>query len=201
MAVRRVQLETKDSANVSFVDVKVGIYRGVYGLCEYSDNVRFVGRYYDCHNHLGDVVALIVERENVMQLSLCEVSVYGEPHLGSPCWSNPCGNGGSCKPDGCYYMCVCPKRWSGTNCEGKNGAYHAVTLMRKASSDVPQYVNNTVDGNREDMMRHGNDSLCSASALFTDPCNALGFSAWIEMRQILMVNRQDCCSFRCFNTP
>ena len=51
-------------------------------------------------------MALIVERENEMQLSLCEVSVYGEPHLGSPCWSNPCGNGGSCKPDGCYYLFI-----------------------------------------------------------------------------------------------
>ena len=93
VSVRRVQLETKDSANVSFVDVKVGIYRGVYGLCEYSNNARFVGRYYDCHDHLGDVVALIVEHEHEMQLSLCEVSVYGEPHLGSPCWSNPFANG------------------------------------------------------------------------------------------------------------
>ena len=199
LGVRRVQLETKDSANVSFVDVKVGIYRGVYGLCEYSNNVRFVGRYYDCHDHLGDVVALIVEHEHEMQLSLCEVSVYGEPHLGSPCWSNPCGNGGSCKPVACYYMCVCPKSWSGTNCEGKNWAYHAYTLMRKGSIAIPQSVDNTVDGNREDMMRHGNGNLCSESPLLTDPWYAVGFSALIEIRQILMVNRQDCCSSHMYN--
>ena len=139
-------------------------------------------------------MALIVERENEMQLSLCEVSVYGEPHLDSPCWSNSCGNGGSCKPDGCYYTCVCPKSWSGTNCEGKNWAYHAVTLLRKAYYDIPQSVNNTVDGNREDMMRHGNDNLCSASTLFKDPWYVLVFFAWIEIRHILIVNRQDCCS-------
>ena len=140
-------------------------------------------------------MALIVERENEMQLSLCEVSVYGEPHLGSPCWSNPCGNGGSCKPDGCYYTCVCPKSWSGTNCEGKNWAYHAVTtLMQKVSTEIPEVVGNTVDGNREDMMRHGNDNLCSASTLITDPWYLVGVSTLIELRQMLLVNRQDCCS-------
>ena len=200
LAVRRVQLETKDSANASFVDVKVGIYRGVYGLCEYSNNVRFVGRYYDCHDHLGDVVALIVERDIDTQLSLCEVSVYGEPHLGSPCWSNPCGNGGSCKPVGCYYTCVCPKGWPGTNCEGTNWAYHAVTtFMQKVSTEMPEEVYNTVDGNREDMMRHGNDNLCSASTLTKDPWYLVGFSPLVEIRQILIVNRQDCCSSYMYN--
>ena len=194
LAVRRVQLETNDSANVLFVDVKVGIYRGVYELCEYSDNVHFVGRHYDCHDHLGDVVALIVERANDMQLSLCEVSVYGEPHLGSPCWSNPCGNGGSCKPAGCYYTCVCPKSWSGTNCEGKNWAYQATTLMQYVLTELPKIVYNTVDGNREDMMRHGKENLCSASKLIRDPWYLVGFPTVIEVRQILMVNRQDCCS-------
>ena len=194
-----MQLETKDSANVSFVDVKVGIYRGVYGLCQYSNNVRFVGRYYDCHDHLGDVVALIVEHEHEMQLSLCEVSVYGEPHLGSPCWSNPCANGGSCKPVACYYTCVCPKSWSGTNCEGKNWAYHALTMVRMSSGEEPNHVDNIVDGNREDMMRHGNNNLCSASALMTDPWYVIVFLNVIEIRHMLLVNRQDCCSSYMYN--
>jgi len=40
LAVRRVQLETNDCENLSFVNV--GNYRGVYKICEYSKHVYFV---------------------------------------------------------------------------------------------------------------------------------------------------------------
>jgi len=82
----------------------------------------FRWRYYDCHDYLGDVVALTVESDEVMYFNLWEVSVYGELHLDSPCWSNPCGNGGSCEPNGTFYRCVCPASWPGLNCEGTNWA-------------------------------------------------------------------------------
>ena len=43
------------------------------------------------------------------------------------------------------------------------------------------------------MMRHGNNNLRSASALMTDPWYVIGFFNLIEIRQMLLVNRQDCC--------
>lgn len=36
----------------------------------------------------------------------------------SPCYPNPCENGGTCEDigDAVIYMCVCPTNYSGQNC-------------------------------------------------------------------------------------
>ena len=134
--------------------VLVGITStGRYMSCCYDDERQ------DCIGAMGYLV-VITKRSSSSELTylgLREVVVYGTLISASPCLSNPCGNGGSCEPkDTYFYMCVCPPTCPGLNCEVKNWA-RGQNATISGTNDTAIAASHTVDGNRVDVMRRGND--------------------------------------------
>ena len=86
--------------------VMVGVTStGTYKLCD-DDDER-----HDCKGAAGYLVVVITRSStsDLAYLGFSEVVVYGERISASPCLSNPCGNGGSCKPkETFFHRCVCP---------------------------------------------------------------------------------------------
>ena len=161
---------------------------GRYKLCD--DNVTM----HDCKDAVGYLV-MIRKRSSTSELTFLafkEVMVYGNRSSASPCLSNPCGNGGSCKPkDICFYRCVCPPTWSGLNCEGKNWARGRKATI-SGSNNAVIAASNTVDGNRDDVMRRGSnlDRQCVTTTRdVTSPWWTVEFETVIEVIQVYMVTR------------
>ncbi|XP_033126861.1 fibropellin-1-like [Anneissia japonica] len=59
------------------------------------------------HNETGSFTCSCVQGHGGL---LCETVL-------DPCISGPCYNGGSCLNEGIRYLCICPQRYSGENCE------------------------------------------------------------------------------------
>ena len=161
---------------------------GRYKLCD--DNLEM----HDCKDAVGYLV-VIRKRWSTSELTFLafkEVMVYGNRSSASPCLSNPCGNGGSCKPkDTCFYRCVCPPTWSGLNCEGKNWARGRKATISGSNSAVIA-ASNTVDGNRDDVMRRGSniDHQCVTTTRdITSPWWKVELETAIEVIQVHMVTR------------
>ena len=106
--------------------------------------------------------------------------------------SNPCGNGGNCEPkDTYFYMCVCPPAWPGRNCEEGNWA-RGKTAKISGPNDTVTEASNTVDGNRDDVMRRGIkiDNRCvTTTPNVTSPWWMVELETTIEVTQVLMVTR------------
>ena len=161
---------------------------GRYKLC-YDDDER-----QDCKGAVGYLV-VIVKRGSTSELAylgLREVVVYAEPSSPSPCLSNPCGNGGTCEPKDTYYhRCICPETWPGRNCAGKNWARGQNATISGTNGTVIA-ASNTVDGNRDDVMRHGNniDNQCvTTTSDVTSPWWKVELGIMIEVIQVYMVTR------------
>ena len=169
--------------------VMVGVTStGRYTLCE------DVVERHDCKGAVGFrvVISKPSSTSELTYLALAEVMVYGKRSSASPCLSNPCGNGGSCKPkDINFHRCVCPPTWPGLNCEGKNWARGQTATISGPNGTVIA-ASNTVDGNRDDVMRRGNnsDNLCVTTTRdVTSPWWKVELQTAIQVIQVYMVTR------------
>ena len=170
------------------------IWVGITTLGEYQDCRRGKDGFYFCKGAPGHIV--VVKREfhtNYKRyVALCEILIYGSLFSDSPCLSNPCGNGGSCEPkETGFYMCVCPHTWPGINCEGTNWARGQNATVSGPDGTVVA-ASNTVDGSRDDVMRHGNniDNQCvTTTSDVTSPWWKVELGKMIEVTQVYMVNR------------
>ena len=198
----RVILKVGDVQVVPYIPTKWGYDRvnmlwsvmvgntstGIYRLCD-DNNER-----QDCKGAVGCLVVIIKQSSTseLAYLGFREVVIYGERISHSPCLSNPCRNGGSCKPkDTFFHRCVCPPTWPGPNCEGKNWA-RGKTATLSGSDHAVIAASNTVDGNRDNVMRHGNniDNQCVTTTRdVTSPWWKVEFGTTIEVIQIYMVTR------------
>ena len=177
-----------------FFSVYIGINtKGEYYYC--SPN-SFVDYY--CYGEPAYLVLVLKYRsirEPVTQyMGLCEVIVYGTLTSDSPCLSNPCGNGGSCEPkETGFYICVCPETWPGQNCEGKNWARGQNATISGPNGTVIA-ASNTVDGNRDDVMRRGDIyHQCSTTTRdITSPWWKVELGKLIEVTHVYIVNRVEC---------
>ena len=89
------------------------------------------------------------------------------------------------------FMCVCPPAWPGRNCEGKNWA-RGKTAKISGPNDTVTEASNTVDGNRDDVMRRGNkiDHQCvTTTPDVTSPWWKVELETTIEVMQVFMVTR------------
>ena len=169
--------------------VMVGVTStGRYTLCD------DVVERHDCKGAVGYLVVIstALSTSEITFLALSEVMVYGKRSSATPCLSNPCGNGGSCKPKDTYFhRCVCPPTWPGLNCEGKNWARGQTATISGPNGTVIT-ASNTVDGNRDDVMRLGRntDNLCVTTARdVTSPWWKVELETAIEVIQVYMVTR------------
>jgi len=168
--------------------VMVGVTStGRYTFC--SDNVEM----HDCKGAVGYLVVItkLLSTSERTYLAFGEVLVYGEPSSHSPCLSNPCGNGGSCRPKDTYYhRCVCPPTWSGLNCEGKNWARRRTATISASNGRVIG-ASNTVDGDRDDVMWRGisRDRCVTTTRDVTSPWWKVKLETVIEVIQVYMVTR------------
>ena len=165
------------------------------------------GRYHHClansfvdYTCYGEPVYLVQVQKHwgmkgrTQYMGLCEVIVYGTSASNPPCLSNPCGNGGSCEPkETGFYTCVCPHTWPGQNCEGRNWARGQKATISGPNGTVIA-ASNTVDGNRDDVMRRGDIyHQCSETTDdITSPWWKVELGKLIEVTHIYIVNRIDC---------
>ena len=182
-----------DSLTMSW-RVLVGVTSaGRYRLCVDDDERQ------DCKGVVGHLV-VIIKRASTSELAYLgfrEVVVYGKLSSVSPCLSNPCANGGSCKPKRAFFhMCVCPATWPGLNCEGKNWARGQNATISGPNGTVIA-ASNTVDGNRDDVMRRGNniDNQCVTTTRdVTSPWWEVELETTVEVIQVYMVTRVESCT-------
>ena len=166
---------------------------GKYRLCMDDDERQ------DCRGAVGHLV-VIAKRASTSELAYLgfrEVVVYGELSSASPCLSNPCANGGSCKPKMTFFhTCVCPATWPGRNCEGKNWARGQTATISGPTGTVVA-DSNTVDGNTDDVMRRGNDidNQCVTTTRYvTSPWWKVELKTTIEVIHVYMVTRVESCT-------
>ena len=169
--------------------VMVGVTStGRYTLCD------DVVERHDCKGAVGYLVVIstALSTSEITFLAFGEVMVYGKRSSASPCLSNPCGNGGSCEPKETYFhRCVCPPTWPGLNCEGKNWARGQTATISGPNGTVIT-ASNTVDGNRDDVMKIGRntDNLCVTTARdVTSPWWKVELETAVEVIQVYMVTR------------
>ena len=177
-------------------NVVVGIYDGVYKVCGAQriwpqPSSRQLLR---CSSGVrGNLVVFANRGSGEWRIALIDFSVYGSPLLRDQCLSNPCDNGGTCQPSGTFYKCTCPTGWLGSYCEGTNWA-----LLKKANMSSVQAnkyrPSNAVDGRTDDMMRFGSDYRCVYSRKEYNPYLEIDLEKELEIRKVVIVNRQDCCS-------
>ena len=176
-------------------DIVVGIYDGQYKSCGPRKKTMsgvHTGSFYCSSSVKGRNLAIILRTHQA--LTLCEVLVFGQPYLRDQCLSNPCDNGGTCEPNGTFYKCVCPTRWPGPNCEGTNWARGQSATM---SSRTEYVASRAVDGIADDMMTAGS---CSSTRYGRNPWWMVNFGGkMIEIRKVVILNRQDCCYERLVN--
>ena len=177
-------------------------YHGIPILWRVMVGVTSTGRYklcsndverHDCKGAVGYLVVIstLLSKSELTYLAFGEVTVYGQRSSPSPCLSNPCCNGGSCKPkDTFFHICVCPPTWSGLNCEGKNWARGQTATVSGPNGTVIA-ASNTVDGDRDDVMRRGNNmDLCVTTTRdVTSPWWKVELETAIEVIQVYMVTR------------
>ena len=197
LEVEKVVIHNRETftSRLNKFDIVVGIYDGRYRSCgsrkKTMAGVR-IGSFYCSSGVKGRNLAIILRTRQA--LTLCEVLVYGQPYLRDQCLSNPCDNGGTCEPNGTFYKCVCPTRWPGSNCEGKNWARGQSATM---SSSTKYVASLAVDGIADDMMTSGS---CSSTRLDRNPWWKVTFGVNnIEVRKVVILNRQDCCYERLVN--
>ena len=177
-------------------NVVVGIYDGVYKICgpqRFNQEGRIKQMLYCSSGVRGNLVVLAHRGGKISHVALEEVSVYGSPHLRDQCLSNPCDNGGTCQPNGTFYNCICPTGWLGSYCEGTNWALGKNARMSSLHSYIYR-ASSAVDGNTDDMMRFGNQYRCAYSRKEYNPYMKIDLEKEIEIRKVVIVNRQDCCS-------
>jgi len=196
--VAKVVMETNGTYIDNMVDanVVVGIYFGVYKMCgpHKFDMTRSNGRTVYCSSGVtGNIVLILNRGEQLSCVALIEVSVYGSEHLRGQCVSNPCDNGGTCQPNGTFYNCMCPPNWNGPNCEGKNWALGKRAEMSSLLKPLFK-PSSAVDGNTIDLNIHDYAFHCVSSKKEQNPVFKIQFGELLEVRKIVIVNRQDCCS-------
>ena len=177
-------------------NVVVGIYDGVYKRCgpqRYNVQPKVIKTVYCPAGVKGNLVVLAYVGIGTTRITLLEVSVYGSPHLRDQCLSNPCDNGGTCQANDTFYDCICPTGWLGSNCEGTNWALGKKASMSSLQADK-YLASNAVDGNTDDMMIYGEDYRCVYSQRENNPYLEIDLEKEIEIRKVVIVNRQDCCS-------
>ena len=176
-------------------DIVVGIYDGQYKSCGSRKKTMSgvnIGSFYCSPGVKGRNLAIIIR--TYQALTLCEVLVYGQPYMRDQCLSNPCDNAGTCEPNGTFYKCICPTRWPGPNCEGTNWARGQSATM---SSRTEYVASRAVDGIADDMMTAGS---CSKTKYDRNPWWKVTFDGkMIEVRKVVILNRQDCCYERLVN--
>ena len=182
--------------HVGKYDVVVGIYDGVYKRCgpqRYNMKPKIREIVYCPSGVRGNLVIFVYRGSGTSRIVLVEFSVYGSPHLRDQCLSNPCDNGGTCQPNGTFYNCICPAGWLGSNCEGTNWALGKKATMSSLQADKYR-ASNAVDGNTDDMMIFGEEYRCVYSKKETNPYLEIDLEKELEIRKVVIVNRQDCCS-------
>ena len=92
-----------------------------------------------------------------------------------------------------FTCCVCPQTWPGQNCEGQNWARGQKATISGPNGTVIA-ASNTVDGNRDDVMRRGDIyHQCSTTTDdITFPWWKVELGKLIEVTHIYVVNRIDC---------
>ena len=177
-------------------NVVVGIYDGVYKICgprRFNQEPRIKEMLYCSSGVRGNIVVLAHRGNGTSVIALEEVSVYGSPYLRDQCLSNPCDNGGTCQPNGTFYNCICPAGWLGSKCEGTNWALGKNASMSSLQIDTYR-ASNAIDGNTDDMMRFGKQYHCIYSRKEYNPYMEIDLETELEIRKVVIVNRQDCCS-------
>ena len=196
--VEKITIETPNQRNGRMTDsnVVVGIYDGVYKVCgpeRFNLPHRAETKLYCSSGVRGNLVVLAYRGSRTSSFSLIEVSVYGLPHLRDQCLSNPCDNGGTCQPSGTFYKCTCPTGWLGSNCEGTNWAVGKKASMSSLHSNKYR-ASSAVDGNTDDMLLFGESYQCVYSRIENNPYLEIDLGSVFEVRKVVIVNRQDCCS-------
>ena len=181
---------------IGYCNVVVGIYDGVYKVCGGQRMVmQPKGRLMLlCASGVrGNLVVFAYRGSGTSRIALVEMSVYGSPHLRDQCLSNPCDNGGTCQPNGTFYNCICPTGWLGSNCEGTNWAIGKKAIMSSLQADKYR-ASKAVDGDTDDMMIFGEEYRCVYSRKEYNPYLEIDLETEVEIRNVVIVNRQDCCS-------
>ena len=195
--VEKVVMETTSYVgNMVDTNVVVGIYNGVYKICgpRRFNMTHSTGRTVYCSSDVTGNIVLIVNRsEQLACVALIEVSVYGLQHLRDQCLSNPCDNGGTCQTNSTFYDCICPPNWYGSNCDGKNWALGQKAKMSSLLNPLFK-SSSAVDGNTIDLNVHDYAFYCVSSKKEQNPVFNIDFGQLLEVRKIVIVNRQDCCS-------
>ena len=196
--IEKITIETPTNRHGEMTDsnVVVGIYDGMYKICgpeRFNIPHRARTNLYCSSGVRGNLVVLAYRGRETSHFALTEVSVYGLPHLRDQCLCNPCDNGGTCQPNGTFYICICPTGWLGSNCEGTNWAVGKKASLSSLRS-TKYRASSVVDGNTDDMLLFGESYQCVYSRIENNPYLEIDLGSVFEVRKVVIVNRQDCCS-------